>query len=87
MVITGQAYARQMELTVQYPIPKKLTCCAEGTPHSTLEDIYHYLTNPDLAPASRNFLRKVVKYFAKAGQLFKRTKSGHPLLVIFDTTK
>jgi hypothetical protein len=58
-----------------------------GTQEATLEDIFQYLTNPDPAPASRNFLKKVVKYFVKAGRMFKRTKTGRPLLVIFDSTK
>ena len=32
-------------------------------------------------------LKKVTKYFAKVGWLFKQTKSGHPLIVIFDQSK
>ena len=36
-----------------------------------LEDIFQYLTNPKPAPASRNFLKKVTKYFLKARQMFK----------------
>ena len=60
---------------------------AVGTQETTLEDIFQYLTNPEPAPASRNFLKKVTKYFVKAGRMFKRTKTGRPLLVILDSTK
>ena len=54
---------------------------------TTIQDIFQYLTNPELAPASRNFLKKVVKYFVEAGQMFRRTNTGCPLLVIFDSAK
>ena len=44
---------------------------AVGIQETLLEDIFQYLTNPEPAPASRNFLKKVTKYFVKAGQMFK----------------
>ena len=58
-----------------------------GIEATTIEDIFHYLTNPEPAPASHSFLKKVVKYIVKAGWMFKQTNTGHPLLVIFDSTK
>ena len=55
----------------------------------TLEDIFHYLTNPASSdpPVSKQFLKKVTKYFVAAGRMFKRMNNGKPLLVIFDVPK
>ena len=43
------------------------TLATVGIEATTKEDIFQYLTNPEPAPASHNFLKKVVKYFVKAG--------------------
>ena len=40
---------------------------AVGIQETLLEDIFQCLTNPELAPASQNLLKKVTKYFVKAG--------------------
>ena len=58
-----------------------------ATQETTLRKIYEYLTNPVPDTVTHNFLKRVAKYYAKAGHLFMQTKSDHPLLVIFDTDK
>jgi transposase InsO family protein len=73
------------DATLETPDAYVLTIAA--IQETTLKKIYEYLTNPVPETVTRNFLRKVAKYYTKAGQLFKRTKSDHPLLVIFDTDK
>ena len=80
---------RQMNgiLTAMSEPPEAHALATVGAQQSSLHRIYHYLTTPNPEPVTRNFLRKVTKYFVKAGQMFKRTISGHPLLVIFDLVK
>ena len=73
------------DATLNSPDAYALTVVA--TQETTLRKIYEYLTNPVPETVTCNFLKRVAKYYAKAGRLFKRTKSGHPLLVIFDTDK
>jgi len=60
---------------------------AKKSQEAVLTQIYEYLTNPNPEPVTNKFLRRVTKYFVKAGRLFKHTNSGHPLLVIFDKDK
>jgi hypothetical protein len=67
--------------------PDAYVLTAVGMQQSTLRKIYKYLTNPKPEAVTRNFLKKVTKYYAKAGRLFKRTKLGRPLLVICDANK
>jgi hypothetical protein len=67
--------------------PDAYVLAAVGTQQSTLRKIYKYLTNPKPEAVTQKFLKKVTKYYAKAGQLSKRTKLGRPLLVIFDIDK
>ena len=52
------------------------------TQETTLSDIYEHLTNPEPSTATHDFLKKVDRYYVKAGQMFKRTSNGLPLLVI-----
>ena len=67
--------------------PEAYVLSAIRLQQTTLRRIYEYLTNPESETVTHNFLKKVAKYYTKAGRLFKQTKSGHPLLVIFDTDK
>jgi transposase InsO family protein len=53
----------------------------------TLPEIYDYLTNPNPPSVSTEFLKRLDKYYVKAGKMYRRTPERKALLVILDKAR
>ena len=87
-------YGHQQSDTPIPPDQPTATCLMNAMPcyntkavkqETTLSDIYAHLINPEPSTVIHDFFKKVDRYYVKAGQMFRRTNNGLPLLVILHT--